>query len=327
MLAFVATLIVLVATSLVYASVVSADVERRPELALRDWTQIWRGGQALARGDDPWPLVPTIDRLPWPYRDRNAYPLPALWTARALDQSPMRSIAFWWVFASVALAGVALIRRNLWNGLALASWPAFGMAGLLQWSGLLLAAARFDLLMPVAACKPNLGLCILAYKPTARRLAILLVIVGISLAVDPGWIPRWRAAAESLHYNAPVMLWQAGGPLLLLAALRWRTPEGRVLLALALVPHNLMGYEQLLLFLVCRRGRECLLLVVTGWLAWWQVTRSTPPGFVDPAVLQALFPVPTILLLYLPALAIVLLQRNPDTFELVPPVPNFSMKF
>ena len=207
-----------------YAWLAEAGVRERPEWVLRDWTQIWRGANALARGENPWaPLA--VTGLPYPYRDRIAYPLPALWMARPVHDWSLNTIAFVWVLASITVAGVALARRNLWHVLALFSWPAVGAAALLQWSTLMVAAARFDVLVALAACKPNLGLVILAYRPTVRRVGIVAAVLVLSLIANPVWIWQWRDAAASLHYVPPVMIWQGGGPLLLLAALRWKLPD------------------------------------------------------------------------------------------------------
>ena len=50
------------------------------------------------------------------------------------------------------------------------------------------------------------------------------------------------------HIRPPLLYW--GGPLMLLALLRWRRPEARLLAALSCVPHTPELYESLYLFLV-----------------------------------------------------------------------------
>lgn len=314
--ALVAAILLGLTVGWLFASLVQRSVENTPELALRDWTQIWRGAHAMTRGENPWGPSSVVG-LPYPYRDRLGYPLPALWLGSLFMNISMGTFAFWWVLVSVVLATIALARRNLLFGVALVSWPAMGAAALLQWSPLLLAAARFDFLVPLAACKPNLGIAILAYRPTVRRLLIVGTVAIASVAFDRGWISNWLEAASSLHYVPPIFIWRAGGPLLLLAALRWKLPEGRLLLALSAVPQNLMSYDQFLLFLVCRKGRDAALLMALSWLAHLTVVRASLPGMSVP-VLQHQFPIPTVLFLYLPALVMVLLRPAPKSFEIDP---------
>jgi hypothetical protein len=124
------------------------------------------------------------------------------------------------------------------------------------------------------------------------------------------------------------MVWQVGGPLLLLSALRWKLPEGRLLLALSLVPHNLIFYDQFLLFLVCKKGRETLALVVLGWAAGWIFSSMWPTyGGPETAEIQKLFRFPVVACLYLPALYIVLRQKNPDRFSMTPLDDDVGVKF
>lgn len=307
------------------ARLVKSSVLSTPEWVLRDWTQIWRGSNALERGENPW-LPLNAPGLPYPYRDRNGYPLPAMWLGELFNGVSFGTFSFYWVLFSVTLAGVALARQNLLLGIGLFSWPLMGAAALLQWSPLLLAAARFDLLVAFAACKPNLGLAILAYRPTIRRLAVVGTVAVISLALRPDWLGSWFEAASTLHYVPPVSVWKAGGPLLLLAAFRWKSPEGRLLLALAVLPQNLMSYDQFLLFLVCLRGRETVALVCSGWLAQQVVLSQASPA-LSVLAQQQTFPEPVVLLLYMPALVIVMLKPASPAFELDSAIQSPRLRF
>ena len=316
-LALVASLVISASLAILYGLMVRDGVRVLPEWALRDWTQIVRGVSALAAVENPW-APPSPAGLPYPYHDRLGYPLPALWIGQLVQGWSFGTIAFVWVLLSIGLAGLALARRNLWHVLALMSWPTMAAAALMQWSPLMVAAARFDLLVVIAICKPNIGLAVLAYRPTKRRLILVGVAVLASLVVaNPVWVRQWFDAASSLRYVPPVMIWQGGGPLLLLALLRWRLPEGRLLLTLALLPQNLMSYDQFLLFLVCRRGRETMALVVLSWLARWYVTNSIDPVMMAVNARQQ-FPVPVVLLLFLPALLFVMMRPAPSSFVLEP---------
>ena len=94
----------------------------------------------------------------------------------------------------------------------------------------------------------------------------LLAAVGftvVTLVLWPWWPREWLAQLSTVtHMSAPVTRW--GGPLLLLAALRWRRPEARLLLGLSCIPQTPVVYEAVPLFLLVTTLREGVaLLVVT----------------------------------------------------------------
>ena len=111
--------------------------------------------------------------------------------------------------------------------------------------------------------------------------------------------------------QAPVVL--PGGAILLLGFLRWRTPEGRLIGTLALVPHG--AYDAVVLFLACRTLRQGLVLGALSWagafLSGWLWPHTPAGGMPHPGRwLVALGS------LYLPALWLVLRntswQFNPE---------------
>jgi hypothetical protein len=99
-----------------------------------------------------------------------------------------------------------------------------------------------------------------------------------------------------------------GGPLALLALLRWRRTEARLLVALACVPQSLMLYDTVPLFLVPRTFRESALLVALSYIALGAVTRGGPyPDIAHYALASGRV---TTVLLYLPCVAMVLKRPN-----------------
>jgi len=139
-----------------------------------------------------------------------------------------------------------------------------------------------------------------------------VVLCGVSFLLLPTWVQQWLSQTRGVTFYMPAALvWQGGGPLLLLAGLRWRRPEARLLLALACIPHNMIWYDQLLLFLIPASSIELWLLSALSWVSVlvanalmvrWGLPRS--------AELEALR-APIVALLYLPSLVMVL--RRPNT--------------
>src|SRR6185437_16309134 len=128
--------------------------------------------------------------------------------------------------------------------------------------------------------------------------------------VRPAWpLHWWPIARTSSYVKSPVLSFAWFAPVLLLAALRWRTPEGRLLLAMAILPQAPFAYDQLALWLIPRTHRESLLLTYCSWLqlaAWLAFTFDWRSGVV---VLTSQAPY-LIAGLFLPCLVMVLRRPN-----------------
>jgi hypothetical protein len=117
-----------------------------------------------------------------------------------------------------------------------------------QWSPLVAAAFLLAPLGVVCGDKPTVGLATILAAPTQRAqvIAALLgaILLVVSLVLAPRWPSAWiDATRPAPHMSSPVAHWRVGGPLLLLALLRWRRPEARWLAALACVPQSTLPYE------------------------------------------------------------------------------------
>ena len=139
------------------------------------------------------------------------------------------------------------------------------------------------------------------------------MLATLAFFVRPTWLGEWLAQVQgvSSSYAPAALIWRGGGPHLLLAALRWRRPDARLLLAMAVVPHHYVWYDQLLLFLVPERPREVWTLWALSWLsgvvAGILFARSVAP---DLDGRQMAFRAPIVALMYLPCLAMVLRRPN-----------------
>ena len=119
------------------------------------------------------------------------------------------------------------------------------------------------------------------------------------------------------HIAAPVTRW--GGPLVLLALLRWRRPEARPLVALACVPHSPLLYEAVPLFLIVRTFEEGLLLSFLTFSVSVAMQLQGPLAYEAWMAASGQW---IVWLLYVPALAMVLRRPNvaPNTVTETSPV-------
>jgi hypothetical protein len=218
-------------------------------------------------------------------------------------------VAFVWV--STALLAWA-ITADGWYRLPLFLSSAFVLAAWsAQWSPLLTAALCIPSLAWIFAAKPNMGLALLVSAARAQtiRVALIggLVLSVVSLLIFPGWPLEWLAALKTArHIHAPILL--PGGVFVLLALLRWRRPEARLIVALACVPQTTWWYEALPLFLIPATYRESLLLSLVSSLGILFQLEFTPPA--TEIEFNRTVGVLMIAFIYLPATLLVLLRPN-----------------
>jgi hypothetical protein len=193
--------------------------------------------------------------------------------------------------------------HRLWM---LASAPYVMALKVGQCSPILLAAAFVPALGWLLPWKPQIGVPAFLYRPTRAAALLAAAAIAASFAVLPGWFSGWRANVAELEFHpVPLLTW--AGPLLLLAVLRWRTPEGRLFLAMICVPQSLFFADQLPLGMVARSRRSSALLAASSLLAFggWYVCLRPGDLYVQRAA-------PWVLgLVYLPALGVLLFERNP----------------
>jgi hypothetical protein len=273
-----------------------------------DFDQLWHAARALLDGTDPYAVVGRGRAFQWDWP--LYYPLPAVVfsTVFAWLPVPVARVLFS-TMAGAVLGWAAAPRIHV-------LWPLLLSAAYIiatsrtQWSPLLLAAAFMPALGFFITAKPNVGLGSLAAL-SGRQLAIAiggcLAAITVSFLLFPDWFARWREATSiSPHIVAPILL--PGGFVLLLAVLRWRRPDARLLLALSVVPHTPSLYDLVLLFFACRTLRETIVLAtLTHALYWGIVVFASFPNFDAYAVglgKAAIFVV------YLPVLVMILLRPN-----------------
>lgn len=226
-----------------------------------DFGLAWFGAKALLHGANPYVLVGPGKVYDWQWPQ--TYPVTAMVTALPFTLLPQlaATLAFVWISTAVLAYTITF---DGWYRLPLFLSSTFLVAAFAaQWSPLLTAALCIPSLAWVFAAKPNFGFALLAYAPRLRAIKAALiggaVVTLISFALFPTWPVHWLAAVNSVrHMHVPILL--PGGVFVLLALLRWRRPEARLIVALACVPQTNSWYEALPLLLVPATYRQSLML-------------------------------------------------------------------
>jgi hypothetical protein len=281
-----------------------------------DFNQIYAGARFLITGTDPYTSIGPGRAFDWPWP--LLYPLPALLVTTPLALLPLTAAQG--IFIGVSTAALAyLLSADGWWRLTVLLSPSFFVAAMFaQWTPLICAAVLAPWLAWVVLVKPSVGFVPIV-TTTKRRDAIVATIVGaallaISFCIQPHWFTNW-----SSQLNGGPQLSFVGTPLgwlLLLAALRWRQRDARMLLALAIVPHTITVSETLYLLLIPRTFRDVLVFCILSWLVY-AFQRANLPALPEPAATAALcrtMRLPILILMYLPALALVLSQPNREEF-------------
>jgi len=136
-----------------------------------------------------------------------------------------------------------------------------------QTTPLMVAAILLPPLGFLLAVRPNISAALWIARPSWLALPGALVFFGLSLAMYPSW-PRewWMALPADTAFLAPPIL-RPMGFLLLLAAIKWRTPEARLLLGMAFIPQTTLPYELVALALIPANRLEMAVYVVGSWMA------------------------------------------------------------
>lgn len=294
------------------AAYVIAFAAANPEF-ISDFDQIWGAGRALLDGQNPYLVVGPRKQYHWHWPFY--YPLPAV-----IATLPLALLPVVWARALFAAASAGLLAWAFTRG-GFARWPIFislafiTAVELVQWSPILTAALLMPSLGWLAVAKPNFGVAMALHAQSDRALILLLapgfLLVAVSFLVLPTWFSDWLGLVRSApHFRAPVA--RPLGFLLLLALVRWRRPEARLLAGLALVPQTPTFYDHLFAFVAARTFRESLTLAAGTVCVYLVLNFYSPvPRFEDWGNIVANA---TVLLVYLPAVVMVL--RRPNEGEL-----------
>ncbi len=228
-----------------------------PERA-SDFDLLYQMAARLVGGEDPYGVA--FQSLP--------YPLPAVllavpFTVIPLDLArPIFDVLVGWAFA------YALWRyRGPYALLALGSGAYFFAMISGQTTPLMVAASLVPALGFLLAVKPNTSAALWIARPSWVAIFGVAAFVALSLVVQPSWpVDWWTALPRDTSVLVPPLL-RPFGFVLLLAALRWRSPEGRLILAIPFIPQTTLPYELVSLALIPANRLEMLIYLAGTWVA------------------------------------------------------------
>jgi hypothetical protein len=278
-----------------------------PRATASDLAPVWAGARALLHGQNPYEAV-------GPGRSFDTtfpliYPLTAVLTLAPLALTPLRWTDLTFVALGFGLFTWAVTKRGQLTpaAVALVSLPALMALQTSQWSLLLTGAALLPSLGFLLVAKPTIGLALFGAFPNWRTAIGCAMFLTLSVLIWPAWLADWRAGLVTApHVVAPIT--RIGGPLVLLALLKWKRADARLLVGLACVPHTTALYETIPLFLIAETWGQAWgiwILTVLAYVGQW----ATGP-YPSTAAHWASGAQWIVALVYLPCLAMVLVRPN-----------------
>jgi len=273
-----------------------------PQHLAKDFSYPWRAARALLAGDNPYEVIRAVGE--YPFNAGLLYPLPAALVVTPFSQLRPEIAGALFVGLSSALLGWAILRDCPYRLPLFISAPFVQAAILGQWSPLLTAAALMPTLQFFAAAKPTVGLAAWLYKPSRRGIIGGLLLAAVAFAVLPGWLGDWLHVTSGMNkYRGPATTLL--GAFLLLGVLRWRRREGRLFIAMSLIPQLPVFYDSLILWLVPSTLWRTLALSAASWVGYlaWYPSRASPlqNEIAFPWLVFTIYAPALVLLLLLPA--------------------------
>jgi hypothetical protein len=271
------------------------------------------GARFLFAGRNPYELIGPGRESRW--GGTLYHPVPTLVLVSPLTALALPTARAVFVAVTVFLFGFAMAstRQPAWRYVMLLTIAAQSAVLLVQWSFFLAAAWLLPWVASVLIAKPNVAAAIVAARLDKRFLWFAfgggVALVAASFVVAPSW-PRWWLASLAADPNRSVAVARSGGVLLLLAALKWRRPEARLLLFLSIVPQTLGHYDALLLFFVPDRATQAIALAALSHFLNLLNLGDRPATLNDAVVASG---IRVVHYLYLPALLFVLFRPNRGT--------------
>ncbi len=213
---------------------------------------------ALIHGHDPYAFTPSSLLV--------AYPLPVALFGLPLLWLPETLAATVFFGSSSGLLAYGILKSDRpWRLLIFLTFPYWFALSYAQWSPLIAAAWFLPVLAPLLVLvKPHIALPVAINRITLTGVGLAGLVLLTSFAIMPDWPWRWLATTGEFE-SQYVLLRLPFSPLLLLAALRWRNAEARLLLGMAVLPFRGV-YDLVALYLIPQSARQMAILVSLSWL-------------------------------------------------------------
>jgi hypothetical protein len=279
----------------------------RPQPKASDLAPIWASARARLRHQDPYEAVGPGRMYDTDFPQ--IYPMTAMVAIMPLGLMPLRWADPLFVAVGFGLFTWAVTKKRLLTPalVALVSLGALMTVQTSQWSLVLTGAALVPVFGWLLVAKPTIGLALFAAFPRWKTAIGCLALLVVSILVWPPWIGEWRATLASAPHVVPPLTRRVG-PLVLLALMKWKRADARLLLALACVPHTTAPYETIPLFLIPQTWPQAWILWTLGFVAYVAQWLSGP--YASQAAYWASGAEWIVALLYLPCLAMVLCRPN-----------------
>lgn len=251
----------------------------------------------LLAGIDPYNFPVSAARIP--------YPLPIFFFGVPFLWLPEKVAGALFLGLSASILAFVILRFDKpWRLMLFLSISFVYAMSFIQWSPLILAAWFLPILAPtLALVKPQTGIPVAINKLTWPGVIVGGVLLVITLIIYPTWPLRWLEMTIKYPSQSLIpMRVLPFGPLLLLAALFWRKPEGRLLFLAALFPTR-GAYDLLVLWAIPQTPAQMLFILVIPWVV----------GIINPTVGFNMVTSPQVVPVFLlPPLIILFWQAIPD---------------
>jgi hypothetical protein len=254
--------------------------------------------------DFTWALYPARELLagrdPYAHIGPGAvpYPMTAVILAIPFIWLPPTAAAGAFFGLSTGLLALGLTRHGYLRLLVFLAYPYWAAMITAQWTPLLMAAAFFPLALPVTLAKPQIGLPVALTHLTRKGVIACLLFAILTFLIMPSWPAHWLPQLKDYQHYFPILVFP--GPLLLLALLAYRERDAHFLLLSSVMPQRWF-YDAFTLWLIPKSRRELVYTIGLSWiigiLRWYHGPRNMHQVGRW-----------TVLLIYLPMLAVVLLR-------------------
>lgn len=276
-----------------------------------DFDLLYYGAASLIRGENPYLTI--REHLSYPL----FYPLPAVLLGVPFTMLPLAlARPVWDIIVGCAFAYALWRVRGSYALLAVLSGAYLFAMRNGQSTPLLVAASVFPTWGFLLTVKPNTGLALWCARPTRAAAIGGILVLLVSVVLLPAWPLDWWAAIHqrNTHIMPPVL--RPFGFLLLLAGLRWRTPEGRLILALAVLPQNTLPHDLVPLALIPGNLVEMAIYAAGSWISLIVTAAGEDRATSLSRLVSDGWPT-HLVCVYLPMLWLVLRRRSSTTASVV----------